>query len=162
MKKAMEKLDLLVVVDPYPTVSAVLSDRTDAVYLLPAATQFETSGSVTASNRSLQWREQVVAPLFESKPDHEIIYLFARKLGFEQEMFKNIKMNGTVPVVEDVTREFNKGSWTIGYTGQSPKRLNLHKANQHNFDKTTLRANGGPCDGEYYGPPWPCYGTPQP
>jgi len=161
MKKAMEKLDLLVVVDPYPTVSAVLSDRKDAVYLLPAATQFETSGSVTASNRSLQWREQVVAPLFESKPDHEIIYLFARKLGFEKEMFKNIKVDGTVPMVEDVTREFNKGSWTIGYTGQSPERLKLHMANQHTFDKTTLRANGGPCDGEYYGLPWPCYGTPE-
>jgi len=32
-------------------------------------------------------------------------------------------------------------------------------ANQHTFDGTTLRANGGPCDGEYYGLPWPCYGT---
>src|SRR5258708_36956907 len=135
MKKAMEKLDLLVVVDPYPTVSAVLSDRKDAVYLLPAATQFETSGSVTASNRSLQWREQVVAPLFESKPDHEIIYLFARKLGFEQEMFKNIKMNGTVRVVEDGTRECNKGSWTVGYTAQPPERLKLHLANLQHFDR---------------------------
>ena len=37
MKTAMEKLDMLVVVDPYPTVSAVLHDRTDGVYLLPAA-----------------------------------------------------------------------------------------------------------------------------
>jgi formate dehydrogenase major subunit len=36
MKKAMEKLDLLVVIDPFPTVSAVLHDRTDGVYLLPA------------------------------------------------------------------------------------------------------------------------------
>ena len=32
-----------------------------AVYLLPACTQFETSGSVTASNRSLQWRERVIS-----------------------------------------------------------------------------------------------------
>ena len=30
------------------TVSAVLHDRTDGVYLLPAATQFESAGSVTA------------------------------------------------------------------------------------------------------------------
>ena len=44
MKKAMEKLDLLVIVDPYPTRSAVMPDRKDGVYLLPAATQFETSG----------------------------------------------------------------------------------------------------------------------
>ena len=52
MKTAMEQLDMLVVIDPYPTVSAVLHDRTDGVYLLPACTQFETRGSVTASNRS--------------------------------------------------------------------------------------------------------------
>ena len=37
MKAAMEKLDIMVVIDPYPTVSAVLSDRTDGVYLLPAS-----------------------------------------------------------------------------------------------------------------------------
>ena len=32
--------------------------REDGAYLLPASTQFETYGSVTASNRSIQWREQ--------------------------------------------------------------------------------------------------------
>ena len=39
------------------------------VYLLPASTQFETYGSVTASNRSIQWRDTVVDPLFESLPE---------------------------------------------------------------------------------------------
>jgi formate dehydrogenase major subunit len=160
MKKAMGKLDLLVVVDPYPTVSAVMHDRTDGVYLLPAATQFETYGSVTASNRSIQWRDKVVEPLFECKTDHEVMYLFAQKLGFADEMFKNIQVNGTEPLVEDITREFNRGMWTIGYTGQSPERLRKHMENQHTFDKTTLQAVGGPCDGEYYGLPWPSWGTP--
>jgi formate dehydrogenase major subunit len=162
MKTAMEKLDLLVVVDPFPTVSAILQDRTDGVYLLPATTQFETRGSVTASNRSLQWREKVIDPLFESKVDHEIIYLFARKFGFEDRMFRNISMDTeTEPNIEDVTREFNRGMWTIGYTGQSPERLKLHMANQHTFDRTTLRALGGPADGDTYGMPWPCWGTPE-
>ncbi|SFQ99929.1 formate dehydrogenase subunit alpha [Poseidonocella sedimentorum] len=159
MKTAMEKLDLLVVVDPYPTVSAVLHDRTDGVYLLPAATQFETRGSVTASNRSLQWRDQVVDPLFESLPDHTIIAKFAQKFGFEDRLFRNIEMDGEEPNVEDITREFNRGMWTIGYTGQSPERLKLHMENQHTFDRTTLRANGGPADGDYYGLPWPSWGT---
>jgi len=113
MKTAMEKLDLLVVVDPYPTVSAVLHDRKDGVYLLPAATQFETYGSVTASNRSIQWRDKIVEPLFESLPDHTIMYKFAKKLGFADEMFKNIAVEGEEPLVEDVTREFNRGMWTI-------------------------------------------------
>jgi formate dehydrogenase major subunit len=159
MKKAMEKLDLLVVIDPYPTTSAVMHDRKDGVYLLPASTQYETYGSVTASNRSLQWREKVIDPVFESLPDQTIIYKFAKKLGFADQMFKNITINNDEPLIEDVTLEFNKGMWTIGYTGQTPDRLKMHMANQHTFDKTTLQAKGGPADGEYYGLPWPCWGT---
>ncbi|MGJ8602824.1 MAG: formate dehydrogenase subunit alpha [Marivita sp.] len=163
MKTAMEKLDTLVVIDPFPTVSAVLHDRTDGVYLLPATTQFETRGSVTASNRSIQWRDQIMAPLFEAKIDEEIMGLFAKKFGFHDEIFRNIALedDGITPVVEDITREFNRGMWTIGYTGQSPERMKLHMANQHTFDRTTLRANGGPADGDYYGLPWPCWGTPE-
>lgn len=161
MKKAMEKLDVLVVVDPYPTMTAVMQDRTDGLYLLPAATQFETYGSVTASNRSLQWREKVIDPVFEAKVDHEIMYLFAKKFAFEKELFKNIKINGNEPLIEDITREFNRGMWTIGYTGQSPERLRDHMKYQHTFDKTTLRAVGGPLDGDFYGLPWPCWGPPE-
>ena len=159
MKTAMEKLDMLVVIDPYPTVSAVLHDRTDGVYLLPASTQFETYGSVTASNRSIQWREKVVEPLFESLPDQVIMAKFAKKFGWADRFFRNIKLEGDAPSVEDITLEINAGMWTIGYTGQSPERLKLHMANQHTFDKTTLQAVGGPADGEYYGMPWPCWGT---
>lgn len=159
MRKAMGMLDMLVIIDPYPTMSAVLQDRKDGVYLLPASTQFETYGSVTASNRSLQWREKIMEPMFESLPDHTIAYKLAKKLGFADRLFRNIKVNGEEPLVEDITREFNRGMWTIGYTGQSPERMKLHMANQHTFDRTTLRANGGPADGEYYGMPWPCWGT---
>jgi len=159
MKKAMEKLDLMVVVDPVPTFAAVIPDRKDGIYVLPATTQFETSGSVTASNRSLQWRDKVFDPWFEAKPDQEIMYLFAKKLGFDKELFKHIKVNGSEPLVEDITREFNKGMWTIGYTGQSPERLKAHMANQEKFDPITLKGKGGDVDGEYYGLPWPCWGT---
>ena len=161
MKVAMEKLDLMVVIDPYPTVSAVLSDRTDGVYLLPSTTQFETYGSLTSSNRSLQWREKVIEPSFDSLPDHTIIYKFAKKFGFADRMFRNIKVTNDEPYIEDVTKEFNSGMWTIGYTGQSPERLKAHMKNQHVFDKTTLRAVGGELDGDYYGLPWPCWGNPE-
>ncbi len=161
MKTAMEKLDLLVVVDPYPTVSAVMHDRKDGVYLLPASTQFETYGSVTASNRSLQWRDKVIEPLFESLPDHVIMYKFAKKLGFADQLCKHIQVQNDEPLIEDITREFNKGMWTIGYTGQSPERLKLQQKHWGTFDYTSLKAEGGPCDGEYYGLPWPCWGTPE-
>jgi len=159
MKKAMEMLDLMVVVDPYPTVSAVMHDRKDGVYLLPASTQYETYGSVTASNRSLQWRDKVIEPMFESLPDHTIMYKFAKKLGFDKEMFKNIKVNNDEPLIEDITLEFNKGMWTIGYTGQSPERMKKQQKYWGTFNVTTLKAEGGPCNGEYYGLPWPCWGT---
>src|SRR3546814_12755579 len=83
MKRAMDKLDLLVVVDPYPSATAAMAampgkaedlNPKRAVYLLPAATQFETSGSCTASNRSLQWRDKVIEPLWESRTDQMIMY----------------------------------------------------------------------------------------
>uniref|UniRef100_E6PMH3 Formate dehydrogenase, alpha subunit FdnA n=1 Tax=mine drainage metagenome TaxID=410659 RepID=E6PMH3_9ZZZZ len=182
MKKAMDKLDLLVVVDPYPSATAAMAampgDAKDlnpkrAVYLLPATTQFETSGSVTASNRSLQWREQVVEPMFESRTDHMIMTQLADKLGFGKEFVKNYKMvpgKGGMPEpeTESILREINRGVWTIGYTGQSPERLKIHMRNMHVFDVKTLRARGGidagtgyKLDGEYFGLPWPCYGTPE-
>src|SRR3546814_11590334 len=98
MKKAMEKIDLLVIIDPYPTVAAVMNDSQNGTYLLQAATQLETVGSATASNRSLQWREHVFDPLFESKTTHEIMYALAKKPGFADEMFKHIQVNGTEPL----------------------------------------------------------------
>jgi formate dehydrogenase major subunit len=168
MVEAMKKLDLIVVIDPYPSATAAMAAmvRKDGVYLLPACTQFETSGSVTASNRSLQWRERVIRPLFESQTDHALMYAFAKKLGFGDELCKNMKIvkpDGDAkfeePQVEDILREINKATWTIGYTGQSPERLKLHMQNMATFDVKTLRAKGGPCDGDYFGLPWPCYGT---
>ena len=44
------------------------------------------------------------------------------------------------PEIESVLLEVNKGSWTIGYTGQSPDRLKAHMRNMHVFDVKTLRA----------------------
>jgi formate dehydrogenase major subunit len=148
-----------------------MPDRQDGVYLLPAATQMETSGTVTASNRSVQWREKVIEPLFESKPDHTIMLAFARKFGFGNEFVKNIKLvkdkdGWDEPLVEDMTAEINKGNWTIGYTGQTPTRLKAHMRNMAAFDPNTLRCTkptvdketGYDCNGDYFGLPWPCYG----
>ncbi len=161
MKKAMEMMDLMVIVDPYPTHAAVMNDRKDGTYLLPASTQFETYGSVTASNRSIQWRDKLIDPVWESLPDHVIMYKLSKKLGFADQFFKNIKVNGDEPLIEDVTREINRGMWTIGYTGQSPERLKLHAENRKTFNTTTLKAEGGPADGDYYGMPWPSWGPPE-
>jgi formate dehydrogenase major subunit len=157
----VDKLELLVVADPVPTTWAIMGNRTENTYLLPVATSYEVAGSRTASNRSLQWGEQIVKPVFESKDDNEIMYRLAAKLGFADKMFKNIKVENNVPVAEDILREINRGGWSTGYCGQSPERLKLHMANQKDFDLVTLRASDGPCKGDYYGLPWPCWGTPE-
>jgi formate dehydrogenase major subunit len=161
--KALEKVELLVVADPHPTTwasLAVKAGRKENMYLLPACTQFEASGSRVASNRSLQWGEQIVKPIFESKNDLEIMYAIAAKLGFADKMFKNIKVENGNPSPEDTLREMNRGSWSTGYCGQSPERLKLHMANQKDFDLVTMRAKSGPAKGDYYGLPWPCWGSP--
>jgi len=192
MVKAMKMLDMMVVIDPYPSATAAMAAMPvegvqekagRGVYLLPAATQFETEGSCTASNRSLQWREKVIDPLFESRSDQAIMLAFARKLGFENEFLgkKDGKQNLRVakakggydePSMEDaLANEINRGAWTIGYTGQSPERLKAHMKMMHVFDVKTLRAKGGKyvdpvtkkeydLTGDYFGLPWPCYGTP--
>ena len=178
MLEAMKKLDLMVVLDPYPSASAAMfaKVRKDGAYLLPIATQLETEGSVTASNRSLQWREKVIDPVFESRTDHMVMYQLAQKLGFADQFVgkkdgkQNIRLvkgkGGEEPSMEDTLREINRGAWTIGYTGQSPERLQAHMRNMHVFDVKTLRARGGKdaktgydLTGDYYGLPWPCYGT---
>jgi formate dehydrogenase major subunit len=180
MIEAMKKLDLMVVLDPYPSASAAMfaKVRKDGAYLLPIATQFETDGSATCSNRSLQWREKVIEPLFESRTDHMVMYQLAEKLGFGKEFIgqkgtgaPNIELvkgkGGMEPSMASVLKkEINGGCWTIGYTGQSPERLQAHMRNMHQFDVRTLKAKGGKdaktgydLTGDYYGLPWPCYGT---
>jgi formate dehydrogenase major subunit len=162
--KALKALELLVVADPHPTTWASLAlqaGRKEDVYLLPVATQFECKGSRVASNRAMQWGEQIVKPIFESKDDLEVMYLVAKKLGFADQMFKNIKVENNLPVAEDILREINRGSWSTGYCGQSPERIKSHMAHQADFDMLTQRATKGPNKGDYYGLPWPCWGSPE-
>ena len=163
--KGLKALELLVVADPHPTTwasLAVQAGRKDNMYLLPVATQFECKGSRVASNRSMQWGEQIVKPIFESKDDLEVMYLMAKKFGFADQMFKNIKVENNLPVAEDILREMNRGSWSTGYCGQSPERIKSHMANQADFDMLTQRApRTARSKGDYYGLPWPCWGSPE-
>jgi formate dehydrogenase major subunit len=161
--KGIEALELMVVGDTVPTTWAVLSERKNNTYLLPIGTQFESSGTRTASNRALQWYDPVVKPIFECKDDYEAIYLIAQKLGFADPMFKNIKVENDLPLAEDILREINRGGWAAGYCGQSPERLKAHMRHQDQFDLVTLRApkDAPEVGGDYYGLPWPCWGTPE-
>ncbi len=157
IKEGLDALEMSVFVDPFVNEAAVLTEKEDNVFILPAATQFETSGMVSATNRSAQWRSKIVEPLYESKTDHDIMFEFARRLGFfEQytEALRNGKSDFTFP--EDATREISRTIRTIGLNGWQPERLKKQSENWHMFDRVSLRGFGEMA-GEYYGLPWPCW-----
>jgi formate dehydrogenase major subunit len=166
VQEALNKLDLLVIADPFVNEAAVITDKKDGIYILPVATQFETEGSVTATNRSSQWRSKVVEPLYESKPDHEVMFLFAKKFGFYDEytraMTFDVKDRELTKVKDeflwpdDASREIARTIKTIGLGGWTPERLRKHQENWHMFDPLTLEGKG-PMKGEYYGLPWPTW-----
>ncbi|WPB85574.1 formate dehydrogenase subunit alpha [Sediminicoccus rosea] len=173
--KGLEALDLLVVADPHPTTFAVLSGRRENTYLLPICTQFECNGSRTSSNRSVQWCSKVVDPIFESRTDYRVIYDLAKSLDaaatrrnmtyrIAEEMFRPYEIVNGEPTAESILGEINRGAWGTGYSGISAARLKLHQQHQDKFDLVTLRAGANaPAEirGDYYGLPWPCWGTPE-
>ncbi|MDD2666283.1 MAG: formate dehydrogenase subunit alpha [Methanocellales archaeon] len=153
MKEAMEKIDLIVSVDPHSTIATSLADRPDGIIALPASTVFEKAGSVTTTGRQVQWRFKLVEPRYDSRPDMEILLELANKLGFGAEYTKNFRQ-----YPEDVLREMNNGMRSIGMIGQTPERVKRQMENSATFtNRDTLRAEGGPCKGEYWGLPWPCW-----
>jgi len=159
VKEALDNLDIAVFCDPFVNEGAIITDKQNDVYILPAATQFETSGSVTATNRSAQWRDKVVEPMFESKTDEDIMFELAKRLGFYDEFTAGMKMNDDKKDFkwpEDATDEIARIIKTIGLTGWTAKRLKAHQENWHMFDEVTLRGYGD-MTGEYYGLPWPCW-----
>ena len=159
VQEGLDGLELLVLLDPFVNDAGVITNKKDDVYLLPAATQFETSGTVVATNRSGQWRSQVVKPLFESMPDHEILFELAKRIGFYDELTRTIRdADGKIEWPEAATREISAIVKSIGLTGWTPERLKRHQENWDKFDeKTLLGKPGTPVEGEYYGLPWPCW-----
>jgi len=170
VKRALEKVELIVDIDPFVTNTAVLPDRTDGIYILPAATNYEQWCSSTNTNRDLQWRQKVVDPVWEARTDLAILIDLAERLGFKKEFIKNMKGSWKgVPAsmkdvkalpeqtIEDVLREINMGTLSIGYIGQTPERLKRQQQWAHVFDIKTKKAEGGPVHGEQWGLPWPCW-----
>lgn len=162
VKEGLEALELLVLADPFVNEAGIIAERKDGIYLLPAATQFETSGSVTATNRSGQWRFKVIDPLYESKEDQEILFELAKKLGFYEDFTKTLRdENGKIVWPENATREIASAVRSIGLNGWSPERLKKHTLNWDKFDEVTLEGKDE-LAGEYYGLPWPCWSDKHP
>lgn len=166
IQEALNKLDLLVIAEPFLNEAAVLTNRKDNLYVLPVATQFETEGSVTATNRSSQWRSKVIDPLYECKTDHDVMFEFAKKFGFYDQYTRAMKMDVKEGELVDVKKDFvwpddavseiARTLKTIGLGGWTPERLRKQQENWYMFDPVTL-AGAGPMKGQYYGLPWPSW-----
>ncbi len=158
VKEALDNLDLAVFCDPFVNEGAIITDKQNDVYILPAATQFETAGSVTATNRSAQWRTEVVKPMYESKTDQDIMFELAKKLGFFEQLTAGMQKGKDFVWPDDATNEIARTIKTIGLTGWTADRLKKHQENWHMFDEVSGRGYGE-MTGEYYGLPWPCWTT---
>lgn len=159
VQEGLDALELLVLADPFVNEAGIITNKKDNVFLLPATSQFENSGTVVATNRSGQWRSKISNAMYESKPDHEILFELAKRLGFYDELTRTIRdANGNIEWPEAATREIAKIVKSIGLTGWTPERLKNHQENWDKFDeKTLLGKPGTPVEGEYYGLPWPCW-----
>jgi len=108
VQEALEKTDFLVVQDIFLTETAQLAD-----VVLPAACWAERSGSLTTTERRVQWQHQVIGPLGEVKADWEIIITIAHNMGLEKFF--------PYQSPEDILREINR---TVpAYAGITPERI---------------------------------------
>ena len=164
VKEAFESVELLVVVDPFVETAATLPDRPDGIILLPACTQYEQEGFVTNSARQIQWRNRVVSPRYESKEDLWILLKLVEKLDkYDPGLYEKFTINFGCKKPEEIRpeeiwdKEIMVGCRSIGMIGQKSWRIKRQQEYDYTFDPEDLRAKGGPCDGEYWGLPWPCW-----
>lgn len=89
VQAGLEKLEMLVVADPFETETACFWQKREGVepanidtevILLPAASFLEKEGTLINSSRMVQWRYAGLDPKGQSKPDIEIINLLFQKI----------------------------------------------------------------------------------
>jgi anaerobic selenocysteine-containing dehydrogenase len=83
MKKSLQKLDFLTVVDLFMTDTAKMADL-----VLPACTSFERSGLTIYPQQSVMWHEPVLAPVGYSRSDADIIQQMAACLQVDDPLLQ--------------------------------------------------------------------------
>lgn len=109
VEEALSKVDFLVVQDIFLSETARL-----AHVVLPASGWVEKEGSLTGTERRVQWMSKAINPIDETKADWQIIAEIAGRLGF------NFSYSGP----EDILREINKVIPLYG--GITPERIKTH------------------------------------
>ncbi len=84
---ALSKAKMVVVTDVFPTETMWFAD-----VVLPGAIQYEKEGSITNSNRWLQWSERVALPPGEAKPD----------LWIMKKMYEYLRYHGVITLPSEV------------------------------------------------------------
>ena len=79
VRKAMEKLDFIVVQDIFPTPTTEYAD-----VILPAASYAEKDGTFTSTERRVQRVRKAIEPVGQSRSDWEILCDVARRAGYDQ------------------------------------------------------------------------------
>lgn len=77
VRKAMEKLDFLVVQDIFPTSTSEYAD-----VILPAASYAEKNGTFTSTERRVQRVRKAIEPIGQSRTDWEILCDVAARAGY--------------------------------------------------------------------------------
>ena len=102
VKEAFRQLEYKVVVEQFMTDTA-----TEADIVLPAKTMFEQSDIISSYwNPYVQMRQKVIEPMGEVKPETEVYYLLAQKMGFsKEEMEKNIPFPSDESIEKSLTKQ---------------------------------------------------------
>ena len=117
-RQAMQSLDLYVQTDFYETPAARYAD-----FLLPASTAWECFNIRTSFEQRLetstymQFREPVVPPQHETRPDLQIIFDLALRMGFAEEFFHG-----------DLEKAFD---YVLAPTGVTLAQLKAHPGGMH-------------------------------
>jgi len=106
VEEALKKVDFLVVQDMFLSETAQL-----AHVVLPAASWAEKEGSLTNTERRVQWAHRAIQSMDETKTDWQIISQVANRLGFQYHY----------ACPEDILREINKV--IPAYGGITPERI---------------------------------------
>jgi len=145
IRKAFEKLDLLVVQELFMSATAEMAD-----VVLPAASYFEKNGTFTNGERRMQRVNKVVKSIGNCKSDGQIIIDMMQLLGYTQPTGLTYNAEKIIEEIADVI-PFLKGltwkglgdnglQWPIKEDGTDTKMLHIDGAFKkgkgifHNFD----------------------------
>ncbi|MFK5983173.1 MAG: formate dehydrogenase subunit alpha [Flavobacteriaceae bacterium] len=145
IRKAFEKLDILIVQELFMSATAEMAD-----VVLPAASYFEKNGTFTNGERRVQRVNKVIDPIGNCKSDGQIIIDMMQKLGYQQPTGQLYDAEKIVEEIADVI-PFMKGvtweglgknglQWPVLENGKDTKILHINgafkkgKGTFHHFD----------------------------